>query len=115
VSDTSVKIQIANRTYPLKGSAEELILLEKAAGMVNQRLKEYETAFGVRDLQDLLAMCALHMSAEKLGYQKEMSINEEEINRELDVLSDLIKGDTGNNSGKPAFVLVDDVNSTYIN
>ena len=91
MNDTSVKLQIANRSYPLKGSAEELILLEKAAEMVNQRLKEYETAFGVRDLQDLLAMCSLHIAAEKLGYQKEMTTNEEEINRELDVLSDLIK------------------------
>jgi len=91
VNDTSVKILIANRTYPLKGSADELLILQKAAEMVNQRLKEYETAYGVRDLQDLLSMCALHMAAEKLGYQNEHTLNEVEINRELDELSDLIK------------------------
>ncbi len=87
----SVKIQIANRTYPLKVSTDEVAAIEKAAAMVNLRLKEYEKAFGVRDLQDLLAMCALHMSAEQLGLMRKQELNEDAINKELDNLEVLIK------------------------
>ncbi|MBL0097268.1 MAG: cell division protein ZapA [Bacteroidetes bacterium] len=101
----SIKIEIANRTYPLKVSADQVAIIEKAALVVNERLKEYEIAFGVRDLQDLLAMCALHMAAEQLGFQKNRELQEDEINkvafdnridkslpnRRIDVLKD-IKG-----------------------
>lgn len=92
MSDTlSIKIQIAGRSYPLKVTAEQRVLLEKAASAVNERLKEYEKAYGVRDLQDLLAMCALHMSAEQLGFQKNQMLEEDKINKELQALTDLVK------------------------
>ncbi len=87
----SIKIQIAGRTYPLKVNADQVSTIEKAAGMVNDRLKEYEIAFGVKDLQDLFAMCALHMAAEQLGFQKDRDLVEEEINAELQHITDLIK------------------------
>lgn len=87
----SIKIEIANRTYPLKVSEEQVPTIEQAALMVNERLKEYEIAFGVRDLQDLLAMCALHMAAEHLGFQKGHSLKEDEINMELQAITDMIK------------------------
>ncbi|MBL7923718.1 MAG: cell division protein ZapA [Bacteroidia bacterium] len=91
MSNTSVKLQIANRTYPLKVDSAEQAVLEKAAEMVNLRLKEYEKAFGVRDVQDLMAMCSLHLAAEQLGYQKDKQSQEESINRELKNLCDLVK------------------------
>jgi cell division protein ZapA (FtsZ GTPase activity inhibitor) len=87
----SIKIEIANRTYPLKVSADQVAIIEKAALVVNERLKEYEIAFGVRDLQDLLAMCALHMAAEQLGFQKNRELQEDEINKELRSITELIK------------------------
>jgi cell division protein ZapA (FtsZ GTPase activity inhibitor) len=92
VSDTiSVKIQIAGRAYPLKVTAEQQTVIEKAASIVNERLKEYEKAYGVRDIQDLLAMCALHLSAEQLGFQKNQTLEEDKINKELQALADLVK------------------------
>lgn len=87
----SVKIQIANRSYPLKVSKEQVAIIEKASVMVNERLKEYEIAFGVHDLQDLLAMCSLHMAAEQLGFQKNLHLQEEDINRELRTILELVK------------------------
>ena len=87
----SIKIQIAGRSYPLKVTPEQQGVIEKAAAIVNDRLKEYEKAYGVRDLQDLLAMCALHMSAEQLGFQKNQMLEEDKINKELQALSDLVK------------------------
>lgn len=92
MNDTiSVKIQIAGKTYPLKVSADQKTIIEQAAVMVNERLKEYEKAYGVRDIQDLLAMCALHISAEQLGFQKNQHLQEEDIHRELQALTELVK------------------------
>ena len=91
VSDTPLKLLIANRTYPLRVDSEQQSSLIKAAEVVNQRLKEYEKAFGVRDAQDLLAMCALHLASEQQGFDKEKVQMNEEISRELQQLTDLVK------------------------
>lgn len=87
----SFTIVIANRSYPLKISADQVAIIQKAALVVNERLKEYEIAFGVRDMQDLLAMCALHMAAEQLGFQKNQELEEDEIKKELRSITELIK------------------------
>lgn len=92
VSNTlSIKIQIAGRSYPLKVTPEQQVVLEKAATAVNDRLKEYEKAYGVRDIQDLLSMCALHMAAEQMGFRKNQLLEEDKINKELQALADLVK------------------------
>ena len=62
MSDLSIQAQIAGRTYPLKVSPAEQPLLEKALGLLTDRLQAYESRFQVRDKQDLLAMCALELA-----------------------------------------------------
>jgi cell division protein ZapA len=62
MSDLSIQAQIAGRTYPLKVSSAEQHLLEKALGLLTDRLQAYESRFQVRDKQDLLAMCALELA-----------------------------------------------------
>jgi cell division protein ZapA (FtsZ GTPase activity inhibitor) len=92
VSETiSIKVQIANKTYPLKVSPEQEFILLKAAQLVNERMKTYETAYNVKDPQDLLAMCALQQSAELLGAGKNMEAREADIQKELEALSELVK------------------------
>jgi len=59
MSDLSIKINIANRVYPLTVKAEEEEGIRKTAKMINERIKEYEQNYAVKDKQDLLAMCAL--------------------------------------------------------
>ena len=36
-------------------------------------------------------MCALHLSAEQLGFQKNQTLEEDKINKELQALADLVK------------------------
>jgi len=59
MSDLSIKINIANRVYPLTVKSEEEEGIRKTAKMINERIKEYEQDYAVKDKQDLLAMCAL--------------------------------------------------------
>ena len=47
---------------------EEKVLV--AAQSINQRMKEFEENFAVKDKQDLLAMCALQFASESMGTSK---------------------------------------------
>lgn len=60
----SIKVTIANRQYPLRIERSEEEGIRKAAKMINERIKEYEQNYAVRDSQDLLAMCALQFANE---------------------------------------------------
>ncbi len=66
------------------------MVLQKAAQVVNSRLKEYETTFKIKDPQDLLAMCALQIAAEQLGAGKQVEHNEADIKKELNTLAELV-------------------------
>lgn len=63
----SVKVSIANRTYPLRITHEEQERVLKAAEMINKRVREFEESFAVKDKQDLLAMAALQFANEAMG------------------------------------------------
>jgi len=63
----SVKVSIANRTYPLRITQEEHERVLKAAEMINKRIRDFEETFAVKDKQDLLAMAALQFANESMG------------------------------------------------
>ena len=58
-----IKLEIANRLYPLtiKPSQEES--LRKSASRIDQMIKKFEKNYEVRDKQDVLAMCALQFAS----------------------------------------------------
>ena len=59
----SIKINIANRTYPLtiNRNAEENI--RKSVKKIEERLKFYEKNYAIKDRQDLLAMCLIEVAS----------------------------------------------------
>lgn len=59
----SIKINIANRTYPLtiNRNAEENI--RKSVKKIEERLKFYEKNYAIKDRQDLLAMCLIEIAS----------------------------------------------------
>ena len=59
MSELSIKLSIANRVYPLTIKRSEEEGIRKTAKMINEKIKEYESDYAVKDKQDLLAMCAL--------------------------------------------------------
>ena len=61
MGEISIKINIADRVYPLKINSEDEENVRKAAKLVNDRLKEFQENYAVRDKQDLLSMCVLQI------------------------------------------------------
>ncbi len=65
MSVKSIKLEIGNRVYPMHVKPEQEPLFLQAANFINQRIKEYEQRYAVRDMQDLLAMAALELANQK--------------------------------------------------
>ena len=66
MEDFTIKVQVAQRVYPIKIKREDEENVRKAAKMINERIKEYEQQYSVKDKLDLVAMCALQITTELL-------------------------------------------------
>jgi len=75
MSELHIKVNIANRVYPLTVQMDEEEEVRKAATYINERLKVLESNFAVKDKLDLLAMLALELTLEK-GHGKEEVIHD---------------------------------------
>jgi len=65
----SIKLKIADREYPMRVEPDEEELIRKAGKIVNEKIKEFKSQFGIDDKQDLLAMVAFDSMVEKLKVQ----------------------------------------------
>lgn len=63
MAEISLKVVIAGRTYPLTIKQEDEKSVQYAASLINEKVKEFEQNYSVRDKQDLLAMSALNLLA----------------------------------------------------
>lgn len=55
----SIRVNIADRYYPLKIEREDEEKIRKAAKLINDKVFQYKTKYADKDLQDFLAMAAL--------------------------------------------------------
>ena len=60
----SIKLKIADREYPMRVEPDEEELIRKAGKIVNEKIKEFKSQFGIDDKQDLLAMVAEKLKAQ---------------------------------------------------
>lgn len=74
----SIKVSVANRSYPLRITQEEHEKVLLAAENINKRIKEFEDNYAVKDKQDLLAMSALQFAIEATGASKKDKKNDSE-------------------------------------
>ena len=88
----SVKVSIANRTYPLRITKDEEEKVTLAAHSVNKCIKEFEDGYAVKDKQDLLAMCSLQFASEAMGHHKKgiKQDNSQHISEKIDYLAEMI-------------------------
>jgi cell division protein ZapA len=64
MSELSIRVTIAGRTYPLTIERDEEEQVRKAAKFIDDKINELKKQYAVTDLQDYLAMVALEMSTE---------------------------------------------------
>ena len=55
----SIKVQIAERFYPLKIDRRDEEKIRKAARVINDKVLQYKQRYTDKDVQDFLAMAAL--------------------------------------------------------
>jgi len=62
MSELSIRVNIAGRTYPLTIDTDEEEQVRKAAKAIDEKINELKDQYAVNDMQDYLAMVALEFS-----------------------------------------------------
>ena len=78
----SIRVNVADRYYPLKVERENEEKIRKAARLINEKVLQYRQRYTDKDVQDFLAMAAL---------QYVIKLTEEEEKLENDYIPDAIK------------------------
>jgi len=78
----SIRVNVADRYYPLKVERENEEKIRKAARLINEKVLQYKQRYTDKDVQDFLAMAAL---------QYVIKLTEEEEKLESDYLPDAIR------------------------
>ncbi|HBC78082.1 MAG TPA: cell division protein ZapA [Bacteroidales bacterium] len=78
----SIRVNVADRYYPLKVERENEEKIRKAARMINDKVLQYKQRYSDKDVQDFLAMASL---------QYVIKLNEEEEKSGTDHFPETIK------------------------
>lgn len=90
MGEISIKIAIAGRVYPLTVKHEDEERVRKSARIIEDKIREYERIYSVRDKQDLLAMCALQFATEALEAEEKYASNNLAVEQQLSELHNLL-------------------------
>jgi cell division protein ZapA len=90
MGEISIKINIADRVYPLKINMEEEEIVRRAAKLINDRIKEFQDNYAVRDKQDLLSMCVLHYATATLKAEKRVMNEDTDVAEKVYQLDQLL-------------------------
>ncbi len=87
----SIKVQIAERFYPLKIKQKDEEKIRKAAKLINDKVLQYKQRYTDKDNQDFMAMAALQFVINLLDCEQQqnvVSLEEElvDLSSELDEL-----------------------------
>lgn len=88
MGEISIKINIADRIYPLKVEMEEEEMIRKAAKDINEHIRSLQQVYDVRDKQDLLSMSVLHYATTALRYDDKKLIEDDGISGRISELHD---------------------------
>jgi cell division protein ZapA len=85
----SIKVNVADRYYPLKIDRRDEEKIRRAAKMINDKVLQYKQRYTDKDVQDFLAMAALQFVIKVIDNDNrldDVKIMEElkELNAELD-------------------------------
>ncbi len=94
MSDVSIKVTIAGRTYPLTIQSEEEAGIRSAEQSLEESVQLFQQNYAVKDKQDLLAMAALQVTARKQTQKEVQRVVErvvEKVEVPVDISADLLK------------------------
>ena len=82
----SIRINLADRYYPLKIETKDEEKIRKAAKLINEKILQYKQRYVNKDTQDFLAMAALQFVIKYLEADENEDI--EPIEDEIEALND---------------------------
>jgi len=77
-----VNIVIGDRTYRLKSRSQDEETIRKMAKLINEKITEFKTVFGGKDMQDYIAMVLLWFAVDQAA-QGTNIIQENEVKTTL--------------------------------
>ena len=85
----SIRVNVADRYYPLKIDRAEEERIRKAARLINEKVLQYKKKYADKDIQDFLAMAALQYVIQLLDINektedKDISVSIKEISDKID-------------------------------
>ena len=85
----SIKVNVADRYYPLKIDRKDEEKIRNAARMINEKVLQYRQKYADKDTQDFLAMAALQFVTKIVEHDQkydfsELEENVKELNEELE-------------------------------
>lgn len=86
----SIKIRIGDRDYPMKVDESEEEMVRNAGRLLNEKIKQYKSEYGIHDRQDILAMVAFDTIIDKLKLSHAKETDESEISEKISYLDSLI-------------------------
>ncbi len=94
----SIRINIADKYYPLKVKREDEERMRKAAGIVNESLLKYKKSFSSEDDSDYMAMVAFQYAAQYLEVKEKL--NQAEIIENLESLNGQLENHLNNTNSE---------------
>lgn len=91
MADVALKILIGGRVYPLTVKQEEEEHVLTMAKKINDKMKEFEQNYSVRDKQDLLAMSALNLLVAEQNNNQNSPVIETEVFQLNSFISDYLQ------------------------
>jgi len=82
----SIKINIADRYYPLKIDSKDEEKIRRAAKLINEKILQYKQKYIDKDIQDFLAMAALQFVTKTI--EVDQNENNSQIIEELKILNE---------------------------
>ena len=85
----SIKVNVADRYYPLKIERRDEEKIRKAARLINEKVLQYKQRYLDKDVQDFLAMAALQFVTRIIEVEDKTDISPleqkmQELNEELE-------------------------------
>jgi cell division protein ZapA (FtsZ GTPase activity inhibitor) len=90
LEELSIKINIADRFYPLVVTSQQEESVRKAAKLINDKLKHLQMEFAVKDKQDMLAMTLLELTTELMDIKHQQLGDENSVKTQLQQTAQLL-------------------------
>jgi cell division protein ZapA len=89
----SIRVNIADKYYPLKIDRTEEERIRKAAKLINEKVLQYKQKYADKDVLDFLAMTALQNTTRMVELEEKQDVNKlaESIKELTEELDDYIK------------------------